>query len=60
MGWVFPYDFSAKISPKKKYATLGEPLQVSMKTLINENLIKAPTYENYQEPDVKPPWYNEN
>lgn len=31
-----------------------------MKKLIKKNLIKITTYENYQEPQVKPPWYDEN
>lgn len=31
-----------------------------MQKLIQANLITLPTYENYREPQVKPPWYNEN
>lgn len=40
--------------------TSPSTFEVIMKKLLNENLIKIPTYENYQEPDVKPPWYNKN
>lgn len=39
-----------KYPPKRKYTTLGESIEPVMKKLVNENLIKIPTYENYQEP----------
>lgn len=49
-----------KYAPKQKYTNLGESIESVMKKMVKKNLIKIPTYENYQEPQVKPPWYNEN
>lgn len=31
-----------------------------MQQLVEANLIKIPVYENYQGPQVKPPWYNKH
>jgi hypothetical protein len=39
---------------------LGETIEVVLQNIIQAKLITLPTYENYKEPQVKSPWYNEN
>jgi hypothetical protein len=44
---------------KHKYTQLCEPIKMIMQKLIQAILIMLPMYENYREPQVKPPWYND-
>lgn len=45
---------------KRKFTPLGEPLEVIMHKLFQTNLIKLPDKTTYDEPNCKPPSYNEN
>lgn len=45
--------------PECKYTQLLEPIETIMKKLVESNLITLLNFENYQEPQEKPSWYNE-
>lgn len=44
---------------RRKYNSLGEPLEVVMQKMIQSNLVKLLDQMNYEESQFKPAWYNE-